>query len=71
MHILILGAYCSCNLGDGVICECVAEQLRADFPGAEITIRDLIRRDRLAPRGEPDAAMLWRRRTFAGLHRPD
>lgn len=69
MHILILGAYCSCNLGDAVICQCVAEQLRADFPQAEITIRDVIRRDRLVPREEPPQSMLRRRRTFAKLRR--
>lgn len=65
MRILILGAYCSCNLGDAVICECVAQQLRREFPQAQLTVRDVIRRDRLAPRGEPGKFLLWRRRTFA------
>ena len=41
MKILILGCYYSANLGDGVICECVADQILRAFPNAEIMIRDL------------------------------
>lgn len=67
MHILILGAYCSCNLGDAVICECVAHQLREVYPEAKITIRDMIARDRLAPKAVPGEAMLRRRAVFAKL----
>ncbi len=46
MNILILGAYDSVNLGDPVICECVAAMLQRNFPDAHITIRDVISRDR-------------------------
>lgn len=53
MRILVLGAYESCNLGDGVICQCVADRLRKHYPDAEICIRDLVRRDRHSPRKEP------------------
>lgn len=41
MNILILGWYYSSNLGDAVICDCVATQLREDYPGAHVVIRDL------------------------------
>ena len=53
MKILILGAYESCNLGDGVICQCVANRLQSRFPDARIEIRDLLDRDRSSPRKEP------------------
>lgn len=69
MHILILGAYCSCNLGDSVICQCVAEQLREWFPEARITIRDMIVRDRLAPKTMPQETMLRRRQLFTQAKR--
>lgn len=46
MKILILGAYESNNLGDAVICECVAHIIQEHFPTAHITIRDLLSRDR-------------------------
>lgn len=69
MHILILGAYCSCNLGDAVICRCVERQLRAAYPQAEITLRDVIRRDRLASGGVPSETMLLRRRILADTRR--
>lgn len=65
MHILILGAWCSCNLGDAVICRCVAQQLRIAYPDAELTVRDVIARDRLAPKAVPAEAMLRRRAVFS------
>lgn len=46
MKILVLGAYESNNLGDAVICECVAKILEQYFPDAQIMIRDLLSRDR-------------------------
>lgn len=46
MKILVLGAYESNNLGDAVICECVAKMLKHHFPDAQIMIRDLLSRDR-------------------------
>lgn len=67
MHILILGAYQSCNLGDAVICRCVAERLRRMYPQAKITLRDMIARDRLAPKAVPAESMLRRRALFARL----
>ena len=42
MRILVLGSYYSSNLGDGVICECVAGQLKKVFPTAEIVIKERI-----------------------------
>ncbi len=41
MNILILGAYYSPNLGDGVICECAAHMVRKIYPEANILIYDL------------------------------
>lgn len=69
MKFLILGAYCSCNLGDAVICRCAEEMLRKSFPGSEITIRDMIRRDRTAPRKEPSVRSLWKWRVGDKLFR--
>lgn len=44
MNILLLGACDSSNLGDPVICDCVASWLRSHFPMARLTVRDLYRR---------------------------
>lgn len=49
MKILVLGAYHSSNLGDPVICDCVADSLRRRFPEAEVCCHDLIRRTAPAP----------------------
>lgn len=46
MKILVLGAYESNNLGDAVICECVAHIIKEHFPDASIFIRDLLSRVR-------------------------
>lgn len=69
MKILVLGAYQSSNLGDGVICECVAAVLRRGFPQAKILIRDLIARDRLADRSEPQIKTLEKRRIKTEIRR--
>lgn len=44
MKILVLGAYYSNNLGDGVICECMAARLKKNFPNAEVYVRDIVDR---------------------------
>ncbi len=44
MKILILGAYYSSNLGDGVICETVAWLLQKRYPTAQIEIEDVMDR---------------------------
>lgn len=44
MKILVLGSYYSDNLGDGVICDCVAEQLKELYPQAEVQIYDVLHR---------------------------
>lgn len=59
MKILVLGAYDSSNLGDPVICDCVAGWLRDAFPGAEILIKDVLPR-RVG--GTPSLKALQRRR---------
>lgn len=41
LRIAVIGAFYSDNLGDGVICRCVAELLKRQFPEAEIEIRDI------------------------------
>lgn len=40
-RILVLGVYYADNLGDGIICDCVAAMLREGFPGAQVTICDV------------------------------
>lgn len=60
MKILVLGAYCSCNLGDAVICDCVTTLLQRRFPQAQIAIRDMIDRDRTIPRNYPAESALER-----------
>lgn len=67
MHILILGAYCSCNLGDAVICDCVAAWLRGAYPDAQIEIKDVVNRKRIGPGQIPSLRELERRRVKAGL----
>lgn len=54
MKILILGAYYSSNLGDGVICESVAYLLHKHFHDAEITIKDLTSRRYFDHSAPPD-----------------
>ena len=44
MKILVLGAYHSPNLGDPVICDCVADILRRRYPEAEVCCHDLVNR---------------------------
>lgn len=69
MRILVLGAYYSANLGDGVICECTAEILRRHFPDSEILIKDVFPRvDFSFPKGA-DMAELSRRRNRERLRR--
>lgn len=62
MNILILGAYCSCNLGDAVICDCVADTLRRAYPHARIEIRDPVDRKREGEAVIPPLAELAKRR---------
>ncbi len=69
MHILILGAYCSCNVGDALICRCTEQRLRRAYPEAKITVADFVARDRLAPKAVPGAWMLRRRAAFAAARR--
>ena len=69
MTFLILGAYYSVNLGDAVICECVAEQLHRHFPTANVLIRDVIRRDRTVIGPEPKIKTLERRRIRESIRR--
>ena len=61
MKILVLGSYYSSNLGDGVICECVASRLRKHFPGAQIQIMDLRARDHFDPGAQPSIQELRQR----------
>lgn len=44
MKILVLGLYYDNNLGDAVICDCVAARLRILFTDAHIDIRDYVNR---------------------------
>lgn len=49
MKILVLGAYNSPNLGDPVICDCVADALRRRYPEAQVCCRDLLNRQPPVP----------------------
>lgn len=69
MRILVLGVYYARNLGDAVICDCVAAQLRAQFPGAEIVVKDVRARTCFAPEGEADLSAMERRRLRAKMRR--
>lgn len=55
MKILVIGYYYSMNLGDTVICDCVASWLRETFPADEIVIRDIWGRREYA--ASPDVSM--------------
>lgn len=41
MRIAVIGLYYAPNLGDAVICDCVAEWMREEFPNADIDIVDI------------------------------
>lgn len=41
MKLLVLGWYYSSNLGDAVLCDCVAWLLRRQYPQAEIVVKDM------------------------------
>lgn len=69
MRILVLGAWCSCNLGDAVICQCVADRLQKRWPQAEVVIRDMVDRDRLKPRKIPTIDALERRWFYENARR--
>lgn len=58
MNILLLGACDSGNLGDPVICDCVASWLRSHFPMARLTVRDVYHRPSRKTVDEPPMAVL-------------
>lgn len=62
MTILVLGVYYANNLGDAVICDCVAAQLRAHFPAAEILVRDIRNRNSFGTVSEPALGTMKRNR---------
>lgn len=63
MKILVLGCYYSQNLGDGVICECVAKRLSQHFPDAEIELYDVLDRDTFTGPLKTDMQILRRRQS--------
>lgn len=69
MRILLLGLYYSNNLGDAVICDCVAARLRAHFPSAQIVVRDFMNRTAFPPAEEVAIRELNRRRRRMQLRR--
>lgn len=69
MRILVLGLYFSNNLGDAVICDCVAAQLHEHFPSAQIDIRDFMDRSEFSVVQEISVDELERRRRRAMLRR--
>ena len=69
MRILLLGLYYSNNLGDAVICDCVAARLREHFPEAQVDIRDFMDRHTFPPTEELPIRELDRRRRRMKLRR--
>lgn len=61
MKILVLGAYESNNLGDAVICECVSQIIQEHFSDTEITIQDLLSRNRRKAPGKTDFKLIKKR----------
>lgn len=63
MKILVLGLYYDNNLGDAVICDCVAARLHILFPDAHIDIRDYVNRTAFpAPQESSMKKLHYRRR---------
>ena len=62
MRILVLGWYYSSNMGDAVLCDCVAGLLRQQYPRAEVVIRDLAGRTGFPARKAVDCRDLDRLR---------
>lgn len=69
MKIIVLGSYYSDNLGDGVICECVARQLQNRYPQAEVTICDLLDRNSFQKEKGISMRLLSERRLHLVLRR--
>lgn len=61
MRILVLGCCYDSNLGDGVICQCVAALLEREFPQAQVCIRDLVARTAFQTPHPADLDVLRRR----------
>lgn len=62
MKILVLGLYFDNNLGDAVICDCVAARLHSFFPDAQIDIRDYVSRSSFSAFEETSMQKLHSRR---------
>lgn len=63
MKILVLGAYDSSNLGDPIICDCVASWLRSHFSCAQVVIKDvLLRRENSVADLQKTRRYWWRNR---------
>lgn len=58
MKLLVLGAYDSSNLGDPIICDCVAFWLRGHFPHGKTVVKDVL------PRGKSGEADLQKMRRY-------
>ena len=58
MNILVLGWYYSSNLGDAVICDCVAALLRRHLPQANIKIADVSGRTDFPARKQEDLSLM-------------
>lgn len=59
MKILVIGWYYSSNLGDAVLCRCVASKLQEHYPDAQVVVGDLAGRRDFSK--DPPATVILRR----------
>ena len=62
MKILVLGVYYDGNLGDAVICDCVAARLKQHFKEAQIDVCDLLDRHEFTKQPETSLDVILKQR---------
>jgi len=61
MKIAVIGVYYASNLGDAVLCDCVAEWIKADIPNAEIDVIDIEGKTKFEEQKDTSMRILKRR----------
>lgn len=62
MKIAVIGLYYAANLGDAIICDCVASILREKYPSVEIDVIDIEGKERFEPQQSTSFLTLKRRK---------
>lgn len=62
MNVLVLGVYYDGNLGDAVICDCVASRIKSHFKDAQIDVCDLLDRSEFVKQEEIPLELMMKRR---------